>query len=95
MLQVEAEDSDILSFEAIKFGVNIYVSSCIIFRTENLKMQALGFNETLVPVYQTTRHHITEESNLDSQRCNKPTTHVCSNQTGNTLKLRRAFQCLS
>jgi hypothetical protein len=50
-------------------------------------MQALGFNETLVPVYQTTRHHITEESNLDFQRCDNLTTHVCSNQTGNILQV--------
>jgi hypothetical protein len=50
-------------------------------------MQALGFNETLLPVYQTTRHHITEESNLDSQRCDNLTTHVCSKQTGNILQV--------
>jgi hypothetical protein len=87
LLKVEAEDGDILSFEAIKFGVNIHVSSCVIFRAEHLKMQALGFNEILVPVYQITRHHITEESNLDYQRCDKLTTHVCLNQTGNILQV--------
>jgi len=50
-------------------------------------MQALGFNENLVPVYQTTRHHINEESNLDFQRCYNLTTHVSSNQPGNTLQV--------
>jgi len=60
----------------------VCVSRRIIFRAENLKMQALGCNEILVPVYQTKRHHVTEESSLDSQRCDKLTTHVCSSQSG-------------
>jgi len=54
-------------------------------------MQALGFNESLVPVYQITRHHITEESSLDSQRCDYLTTHVCSSQAGNTLQATKGI----
>jgi hypothetical protein len=50
-------------------------------------MQALVFNETLVPVYQTTWHNITEKSNLDFQRCDNVTTHVSSNQPGNNLQV--------
>jgi hypothetical protein len=67
---LEVTDYDILVCEAIQFGMYQLFrgTSSIIFKAESLKMKASGLTETLVPVYQTTRRHIAEHCNLDSQR---------------------------
>ena len=75
--------------------VCVCVSSCVIFKAENFNMQAFGFNESLVPVYQTTRHHITEESNLDFNAVITLQLMFVPVRLVTAFKLRRAFQCLS
>jgi hypothetical protein len=85
LLKVKARDDDILACDTIQSGTYQFFggTSCIISSAETLKTKASGLTETLVPVYQCTRRHITEDRSVDTQRCDHLKCHVCVNHTGN------------
>jgi hypothetical protein len=53
-----------------------YFSSRLTY-TFTLKMEAEGSSETLVTLYQTTRHHIPEDSDLDKSLLRDTSNIIC------------------
>ena len=59
---------EVLMIVNIKITVFWCVMSCNVAPPSNVKMDRTGSSEVLLPSYQTTRCHFSEDSNLDADR---------------------------